>query len=47
MAGAYVYEVPAELPLLPISQSWHVRHDLDPAHRWLRSQVSAIARDII
>jgi len=42
--GAHVYEIPAELPLLPISQSWHVRHDLDPAHQWLRGQIGAVAR---
>jgi DNA-binding transcriptional LysR family regulator len=42
LTGARVYEVPAELPALPMSQAWHVRHDLDPAHRWLRDQVAAV-----
>jgi len=36
------YEVPAELPALPLSQAWHVRHDLDPAHHWLREQATAV-----
>jgi len=43
--GAFVFEIPAELPAVPIAQAWHVRHDLDPAHRWLRSQVAAVFRD--
>jgi DNA-binding transcriptional LysR family regulator len=42
LTGACVYEVPAELPPLPMAQAWHVRHDLDPAHRWLRGQVAAV-----
>jgi DNA-binding transcriptional LysR family regulator len=41
VTGARVYDVPAELPVLPISQAWHGRHDLDPAHHWLRQQVVA------
>jgi DNA-binding transcriptional LysR family regulator len=40
-AGAHVYDIPADLPTVPLSQAWHVRHDLDPAHQWLRSQVAA------
>lgn len=39
--GARCYEVPADLPSLTMSQAWHVRHDLDPAHHWLRAQISA------
>ena len=39
--GARLYDIPADLPTLPISQAWHVRHDLDPAHHWLRSQIAA------
>lgn len=39
LTGARVYEIPAALPTLTISQAWHVRHDLDPAHHWLRHQV--------
>ncbi len=42
LTGALVYEIPAELPTLPIAQAWHVRHDLDPAHYWLRHQVAEV-----
>jgi DNA-binding transcriptional LysR family regulator len=39
--GAGSYEIPAVLPALTIAQAWHVRHDLDPAHHWLRTQIAA------
>jgi len=45
VTGARLYDIPAELPGLPISQAWHVRHDLDPAHHWLREQVTAAVSD--
>jgi len=40
--GVNIYEIPAQLPQLPIAQAWHVRFDLDPAHHWLRSQIAAL-----
>jgi DNA-binding transcriptional LysR family regulator len=42
LTGAHIYELPAAVPSVPLAQAWHVRHDLDPAHQWLRSQVAAI-----
>ncbi|MFI9275608.1 LysR family transcriptional regulator [Kitasatospora sp. NPDC052896] len=45
LTGAHVYEIPVDLPSLPVSQAWHVRHDLDPAHQWLRDQVAAVLRE--
>jgi DNA-binding transcriptional LysR family regulator len=39
LSGACVFPVPADLPRLPIQQGWHVRHDTDPAHHWLREQL--------
>jgi DNA-binding transcriptional LysR family regulator len=42
LTGAHMYEIPAELPRLPMLLAWHVRHDLDPAHRWLREQIAAV-----
>ena len=41
LTGAHVYQIPAQLPEVPLAQAWHVRHDLDPAHQWLRSEVAA------
>jgi DNA-binding transcriptional LysR family regulator len=43
--GAHLYDIPATLPLMPISQAWHGRHDRDPAHQWLRQQVAATLAD--
>jgi DNA-binding transcriptional LysR family regulator len=45
LTGAHVYEVPAPLPTLPISQAWHIRYDLDAAHHWLRRQVEDVVKD--
>jgi DNA-binding transcriptional LysR family regulator len=42
LTGAHIYQIPAELPGLSLSQAWHVRHDLDPAHQWLRSELAAV-----
>ena len=39
------YPIPASLPPLPISIGWHARYDADPAHRWLRAQLQAVARE--
>lgn len=44
LTGACLYEIPAELPEAHMSQAWHVRHDLDPAHQWLRNHTAAILR---
>jgi DNA-binding transcriptional LysR family regulator len=39
ISRAHVFTIPADLPMLVISQAWHVRHDADLAHTWLRGQV--------
>jgi DNA-binding transcriptional LysR family regulator len=38
-SGVHVFPVDVGLPAIPVSQAWHVRHDKDPAHRWLRDQL--------
>ncbi len=35
----HILKLPIALPPVVVSQSWHVRHHADPAHRWLREQV--------
>jgi DNA-binding transcriptional LysR family regulator len=37
--GLVPFEVPLELPPLPLGLAWHPRHDADPAHAWLRRTV--------
>ncbi|ATL29933.1 LysR family transcriptional regulator [Streptomyces formicae] len=37
--GLVTFDVPLDLPLLPLGMAWHPRHDADPAHAWLRGCV--------
>ncbi|WP_208827917.1 LysR family transcriptional regulator [Streptomyces ficellus] len=37
--GLRTFEVPLDLPPLPLGMAWHPRNDADPAHRWLRDRV--------
>lgn len=39
--------VPVRAPTLPMFLIWHARHRGDPAHRWMRDQVLAVARERI
>ncbi|WP_157251641.1 LysR family transcriptional regulator [Nonomuraea typhae] len=40
--GLVTFPLPLELPPLVLSQAWHPRHDVDPAHAWLRERVRAV-----
>lgn len=37
---------PIDLGTFPVEMAWHVRHRNDPAHRWLRSVISELTRDL-
>jgi DNA-binding transcriptional LysR family regulator len=39
-----IRDLPLALPPVHVEMLWHLRHDADPAHRWLREQVLAAAR---
>lgn len=39
-----VHDIPLRLPPVELAMAWHVRHDTDPAHRWLRDTLVAITR---
>jgi DNA-binding transcriptional LysR family regulator len=41
-----VRRLPFELLGIEISQAWHARHELDPAQRWLRAELQAVAGEI-
>ncbi len=43
MQGLASARVPVPCPALPMYMVWHLRHQQDPAHRWLREQVEAVA----
>jgi DNA-binding transcriptional LysR family regulator len=45
--GAHCYEIPVTLPTLTMALAWHVRHDLDPAHHWLRTQIAAALSQLL
>jgi DNA-binding transcriptional LysR family regulator len=42
--GLVGFDLPVPTPEIPVSAMWHPRMDADPAHRWLRQTVMAIAR---
>ncbi|GGV57814.1 LysR family transcriptional regulator [Streptomyces longisporoflavus] len=40
--GLVTFDVPLDLPVLPLGIAWHPRHDADPAHAWLRGCVREV-----
>ena len=43
LAGLASAEPPVPCPTLPMYMIWHLRHQHDSAHRWLREQLEAVA----
>lgn len=41
-----VLPAPVDLGTFPVEMAWHIRYRHDPAHRWLRSLIADVARDI-
>ena len=39
-----IRDLPLALPPVHVEMLWHLRHDANPAHQWLREQVAAAAR---
>lgn len=37
---------PVDLGTFPVHMAWHVRYRHDPAHRWLRTLISDVAREV-
>ncbi|PMS16860.1 LysR family transcriptional regulator [Trinickia dabaoshanensis] len=42
--GIHVFELPVATESITVSQMWHPRLELDPAHRWLRQLVLSVCR---
>lgn len=42
MRGLASAKVPVPCPNMPMYMIWHLRHQHDPAHRWLRGQLEAV-----
>jgi DNA-binding transcriptional LysR family regulator len=40
--GLVLYRLPVPVPTMRLSLYWHRRYDDDPAHAWLREQITAI-----
>ncbi len=38
---------PADLGRFPVQMAWHIRYRQDPAHRWLRGRVLAVAERLV
>lgn len=45
--GLALYPPPVEMPTPEIQMYWHSRHDRNPAHCWLRTQVAETVKDIV
>ncbi|MBO9197283.1 LysR family transcriptional regulator [Rhizobium sp. 16-449-1b] len=41
-----IVPAPVDLGSFPVDLAWHVRHRDDPAHRWLRSLIADVAREV-
>ncbi|WP_026282654.1 LysR substrate-binding domain-containing protein [Rhizobium sp. 2MFCol3.1] len=41
-----VVEPPVDLGTFPVEMAWHVRYRNDPAHRWLRTLIADMAREL-
>ena len=41
-----VLPTPVDLGTFPVDVAWHVRYRHDPAHRWLRSLISEVAKEM-
>ena len=40
-------EVPLPCPAMPMYMVWHLRHQHDPVHRWLRRELEAVAAAVL
>ena len=38
--------VPLATPAMPMYAVWHLRHQSDPVHRWLRAELEQLAREV-
>jgi len=38
--------VPVATPRMPLYMAWHLRHQADPVHRWLRAALEAVTAEV-
>lgn len=41
------FELPVKTDTITVSQMWHPRSEVDPAHRWLRQLLLAVCRQCV
>jgi len=41
-----ILPTPVDLGSFPVEMAWHVRYRHDPAHRWLRAEIQAVALEL-
>jgi DNA-binding transcriptional LysR family regulator len=41
-----ILPAPVDLGTFPVEMAWHVRYRHDPAHRWLRTLIGEVVRDV-
>jgi DNA-binding transcriptional LysR family regulator len=46
LAPLKILPIPIELPAYDLVMVWHPLHDPDPAHRWLRDQITGICGEL-
>jgi len=44
VAALFAFELPVKTQSITVSQMWHPRSEVDPAHRWLRQLVLSVCR---
>jgi DNA-binding transcriptional LysR family regulator len=46
LAPLNIVPIPIELPAYDLVMVWHPLRDTDPAHRWLRDQITGICGEL-
>ncbi|MFS2222817.1 LysR family transcriptional regulator [Pantoea sp. B65] len=47
VATLFAFELPVTTRRITVSQMWHPRSEVDPAHRWLRQLVLSVCRQLV
>jgi DNA-binding transcriptional LysR family regulator len=47
LRGLALAPVPLPCPPMPMYLIWHLRHQADPLHQWLREQVQAVVPEVL
>lgn len=45
--GLHSCATPLPCPAMPMYMVWHLRHQHDPVHRWLRQELEAVVAGVL